>query len=286
MKKTTPPQSSLSFQQLVLGAAGLVGFRWRAFVIGALSFALLTAVAATFADAQINKNEAAIASEAGISREDLQKHISSELESLSEPELLQYIETLQKDGFTTAPATKDNLVVQYVIRTGPYVIGLMLTELAILFACFVYFLSFFGNPIDTAYEAAQKLPLALLRMVGLVFWAFFTSFAWFPVIGPFVALYFIPRFALAPAILTSGEAGVAGSMRLSRERTKNRWFSVFLRLLGILFIALACLWVSIIIAGSIGLFFLKAGFFLWLFSFMATVGFVAALIVVLGAGMR
>jgi hypothetical protein len=263
------------------GSFGLVKIRYRSILLSALTFSLLIAMVVTFVDERIHTIEDALVTEVGISSEDFSTRVEQGLVFSDEASARAFFEQLSKLGFPYhGSATTVTMIPVYVLRVAPYALSLALFELCILGLAFTYYLVFFLSPSASEIEAILRLPSACVRMLGLCVWAFLRSMIWIPFIGPLVALYLVPRFALAPVFVLSGRSDILASVTLSIHRTQGMWVRTVLSILLWFFLALILLWSVVVLASIPTVFSPKIGYLVFLVGIQCIVAYTSAFVLV------
>ncbi len=275
------PERSVTFRQLFLRTFALLAARWQPVLIGALSFALLGAVVSAYIERRVERVEERLAQSAGISWQQLEGRLSTRLSAMTETDMMRIAEQARlfrvgtvvvgTGALAGSQSSQDLLMAGYMVGIAPFVLLSLLIQAVILFVAATFFLLLALSGLQSAYEVSQRLPGMVFPMIGLWLWMILRSFLWVPFLGPFIALYFFPRLALAPVILASGERGALGSVQESMCRTKGRWLAVFLGLLGAAVTVALLLSMAFLIVSALALFSAKLSFFLWLMSIMFAV---------------
>lgn len=280
-------RSQTTIPQLFLGAADLVRVRWQPVTIGIVSFAMILAVGSAFAERRTSEIEEKLAVGLSMEVQDVRDHVELQVQELGMLPFPEFMKTMEERygqsviGSEVPLLTKENVGIAYVVRVSPIVVSVFLFMCIVMFGASVYFLLLFASRKENPFEILRRFPREIIRMIGLQCWMLVRSFVWIPFIGPFIAVYLLPRLSLAPTLLLSGEAGIFESLHRSMKRTSGKWATVFLRLLLIGVVAMLLLWPLIVIASAVSLFSLKIGFFLWLASLTALTAWVMACMTVL-----
>ena len=205
------------------------------------------------------------------------------ISTLNVPELMEAM-GVDPSGKNPLPVpTKYALGFNYVWAIGPIVAFQLFIEMAVLFSAATFFLLLFSRGSISPYDAARLLPVYTVRMLVLGLWMFVRSYIWIPFIGLPLSLYFMPRLALAPVIVASGEAGVFESCRLSMRSTSGHWMGMFLKFILVVIAAFLLWWPMLIASIGVSLFILKIGYLLFLMSAIVVVAFQCAALVVVAA---
>ncbi len=274
--------------EVFLGAFRLLSQKKVPTAIAALSFTMLLAVSSTAVQFTVMNIEDEFMSELSLDRDQLRSNIDADIAVIS---TMKFPEFLQQSGYTFGstspmqPTGEHALGIRYMMKVAPIVALQLVCNIATLFVAFVFFLLFFSRGSESAYETAQRLPRYILRMSGLLIWMLIRSWMWIPFIGPFLALYFVPRLSLAPVFLVSGTTGVFQSLRLSMTRTSGHWLGVFIRLALIIIVSFLMFWAALVVVVGVSLLSVKLGFILLLLSLVFAIAFQCASFTVLGAMM-
>ena len=264
MGNSPPLLLSLNPWNLVKKSWSLLSARPVPLVLAIVCFALLYAVSQTFADSRATALMSDIAAQYQVSEEDAEETFLQSLQSMTSAELessaLQYVKNLR----TSSEMTYSSIGVEYLFRILPIAICSMLASLLISFFPFSFLLAFLYDTNATAQETLLRVPLLLCKFILLSLWMFFRSFSWIPFFGIFSALYYYPRFCVAPVRLVSGDQGIGSSVQESMRRTTKRWLSVVLVLIFLVLFIILASWLCMLLAAVVSLFIPKAGFFLWL----------------------
>ncbi len=262
-----------SFGHICVRTATLLRMKFRPMLIGALSFALLSAVIAAAIGQKVGRIHDQITLSAGLTREQLQTTVDHRVSVFTDTD----VSMLMREFRTGTPSsseggtlTEEEATFAFIAGVGPWLLLSFLLNAAILFLACIFSLLLAAGGKQSPYGVAARLPGMILPMLGLSLLLFIRSFIWIPLVGWFVALYLGPRMALAPALLASGEAGVMQSIRLSMKRTKGRWAFLFFSLIGAALLSIALLWFGVVLVAIAALFSMKLSFFLWLLLLMLT----------------
>lgn len=275
--------------ELFLGISALLSRKKLPVAIATLSFAMLLAVGSAAVQFHTVRIEDGMMSEFGVDREKLRTTVDSDLVAIGEMDVSEFIETsgirFGSGSVTDAPSGEHALGLTYVRRVSPFVALQMLFNIAVMFVAAVFFLLLFAGGSQSAYEVARKLPRMTVSMCGLLIWVLVRSLLWVPLVGPFIALYMLPRLSLAPVFFAGGEAGVFQSIHLSQKRTSGRWLTTVIRLILIVVTALLILWPMLVLVVGIALLSVKLGYILLLLAFMFWIAYQCAALTVLAAQM-
>lgn len=269
------------FSGMIVGSVELIRRKAFAVSVAVVSFALLAAVSSEFLRGKIDVIQTTLATHFNLSQDEFDKLVQSEMDRLGTLSFNQFMAEIESRGGSPtitsgSTVTRDQLGITYVARVGPYVGLMILIDMIVAFIAFVFFLILFSRGSVSAYEAAALLPKQVILQVALVLWIFIRSLFWIPLLGPVIAIYFMPKMSLAPVILASGEAGVLQSITMSLQRTSHQWFTVFLRNIGLFIVLILMLWPCLVLVALVGLFSFKLSFILWLCLLMAEVVFFCA----------
>lgn len=237
-------------------------------LIGALSFALLSAVIAAAIGQKVGRIEDQITLSAGVTREQLQRAVDHRVTVFTETDASVLMERFRSgtpplsEGGTL---TEDSAVFAFIAGIGPWLLLSLLLHGTVLFIGCVFFLLLAAGGTQSPYDIAARLPGMIPAMFGLSLWLFFRSLLWIPFLGWLLALYLFPRLALAPALLAGGKAGIRSTLRESMRRTKGRVLFMLFSLIGAALLAVVFLWLGIILVAAVALFSIKLSLVLWLF---------------------
>lgn len=263
------------------GSFRLLRIRYRSILLSALTFSLLIAMVVTFVDERIHTIEDALIAEVGISSEEFSTALEQGVVFSDEVSARAFFQKLSSLGFPYhGSATTVTMIPVYVLRIAPYALFLALFELCILGVSFTYYLVFFLSPSASEIDAMLRLPSACVRMFGLFFWALLRSMIWIPFIGPLVALYLVPRFAVAPVLVLSGRSRIIESISTSVHRTEGMWLHAVLSLLVWFFLSLILLWCVVVLAGIPTVLSPKIGYLVFLVGVQCIVAYGAAYLLV------
>lgn len=263
------------------GSFGLCKIRYRSILLSALTFSLLIATVVTFVDERIHDIEDALIEEVGITSEEFSTRVEQGFVFSDEASASAFFEQLSILGFPYhGSATTVTILPVYVLRIAPYALFLALFELFILSIAFTYYLVFFLSPSASEIDTIRRLPLAYVRMLGLSIWGFLRSMIWIPFIGPLVALYLVPHFALAPVLVLSDRATILSSLSMSIGRTHGMWLRTLLSILLWFFLALALLWCVVILASIPTVFYPKVGYLIFLIGVQCITAYSSAYLLV------
>ncbi len=277
----------VSIPELILGALRLCRRLWLSILIASVSFAMILAAVSGFSERRIGQIEDRMAAHLTMTDEEFQVETERQVRELGTLDAVTFIESLQHYGSGSlagkaALPAKDELGVAYIAQVGPYVFLLLVVNLFVGFAAFIYFLLFFTRIAKSPYETLGTLFRMILPMSGAWLWALVRSYVWIPLIGPFVALYMLPRLAPAFVYIASGEARVFEGFHLGMKRTKGLWLGAALGFIVSCIVTFALvLWPAMVLAAVAALFSLKIGFVLWLIGAMLGVAFFSACMTVL-----
>ncbi len=276
------------FSGLIVGSFELMKRKASAVTVGVISFAMLAAVSSAFVQRKIDAIETTLATHFSLSREELETTVQQQVNTLSSLDMKEFIAAIEDRGgspsIDTAPTLpSDRIGITYVARIGPFIAFMVLLDCVIAFVAFVYFLILFSRGSISAYEASVVLPKYVASTAFLLLWLFIRSLLWIPLLGPVIAVYFLPRMSLAPVIHASGETGVLESISASLQRTSHQWSTVFLRNIGILLVLGVLLWPAMVTVAAVSLFSIKIGYILWLCALIAEIAFFCATQVMLAA---
>lgn len=272
----TSPRAPVA--DLFLGVSSLLSQRKVPLAVAILSFAMLLAVGSAAVRFRILHIEDGLMSEFSLDRDVLRTEIEKDLTKISEMDVSEFI---RQGGFQSGQTS--SLGLRYVRLTMPVIALQMFFNAAVMFIAGVFFLLLFTRGSESGYDAAQRLPRTIARMCGLVLWMLVRSFIWILPIGPLIAVYMLPRLALAPVILAGGEAGIFQSMQLSMKRTSRRWLAMFIRLVLIAIVAFLILWPMLVITVGITLLSMKLGYLLLLCALLFSIAYQCAALTVLAA---
>lgn len=257
--------------------------------IATLSFAMLLAVGSVSVQFKVMHIENGLMSELLVDRDALRKNIDADLEEISKMDVSEFIQSSSfrfgKSAVQEQPSEEHALGLNYMRLVAPTIALQMIFNIAVMFVAAVFFLLLFAEGSKSAYETARRFPGKIFPMGGLILWMLVRSFVWIPLVGPIIAFFMLPRLALAPVFLVSGEVGIHQSLQLSMKRTSGRWFAVFLRLVLIAIAAFLILWPMLVITVGVSLFSLKIGFILLLLACIFSIAFQCASLTVLAARM-
>jgi hypothetical protein len=274
--RPTVPQSAVFLRS----AFAVFSSDIRAVLLASFCFALLAGIVATFAQTKLDTAEDELASALGIEWQELRSRVQGDLQTLS---LLSTEELMMKVETTPAqadPKTAEHIGIVYVMRAGPALTLLFVGLLIVFYVGRTYFFLLFTAE-RTPYTAAGALPSAVFGMAALGLWVGVRSFAWLPMIGPFVALYMFPRLSLAAVYYARGGIGIFTAARQSWARTRGLWFPVTLRLALLLLICLLTWWILLTFVSIVALFSVKLAALLGLFCFFLLTAFFTAGLTVL-----
>lgn len=263
-----------SFGQVCTRTVTLLKMHVRPMLIGALSFALLSAVVAAAIGQKVGGIQEQIMLSADITGEQLQTAVDHRVRVFTDADVSKLTQEFRartssfSDGGTL---TEEEATLAFIAGVGPWLLLSVLLSGAILFLAALFFLLLAAGGRQSPSEIAARIPGKILPMIGLSLLLFIRSFIWIPLVGWLVALYLGPRMSLAPAILASGEAGIAESIRLSMRRTKGRWAFLLFSLIGAGLLSMLLLWFGVVFVAVAALFSMKLSFFLWLFLLMCIV---------------
>ncbi len=273
-----------SIRHLILGCVELMRSRLVPVSIASAFFALLLAVGSTFADARIQSVQDDILLRAKISEDVFREKVTSWATETSDLDLIKFASDYHSRGLSlSTEPTLENAPMLFILRTWPYVLGLLFFDLVILFIAATFFLTYFSDPLLSPSDAARKLPSSICRILGLALWMMIRSFSWIPIAGPIIGCYFFPRFVLAPSLVASGDSTIRESIHVSMARTSGKWLSIVGRLIVFVLLSFALLWFVMVIAGVLSIFVVKLGFLVWLFGLLFVIAFQVAYFVVLTA---
>lgn len=274
---------SASFRQVFLRSLTLLRLKRYPVLVGALSFALLAAVTAATVQVAVQRIQSRIGAESGLSWQELQDAVDQRLSAFSEADGMTVVKNFGKQSDPETLTSPDAAAMGFIAEMGPWLLASFFIDSVILALACLFFLLLATGGLQTGYESLQRLPGAMLPMLGLFFWFLFRSLIWLPFIGLFIAAYLAPRFILSPVILSSGEAGVFQSLQESMRRTSGRWLTIVLNLLALAVLAIAVLWIGLIMIAVVSLFSLKLALFAWLFLTMLVAAFVMFFLTMLTA---
>ncbi len=264
---------SASFRQVFLRSLTLLRVKRQPVLVGALSFALLSAVTASTMQIAVQRIQSRIGAEADLSWEELQDAVDQKVNAFSEADAMTVVRNFGKRSGPETLTSPDAAAMGFIAEVGPWLLGSFFIDSLILAIACLFFLLLATGGLQTGYESLQRLPGAIVPMLGLCFWFLFRSLVWLPFIGLFIAAYLGPRFILSPVILSSGEAGVFQSLHESMRRTSGRWLTIVLNLLALGALAIAVTWIGLVMIAVASLFSLKLALFAWLFLTMLLAAF-------------
>ncbi len=273
--------------ELFLGIATLLSRKKLPVAIATLSFAMLIAVGSAAVQFQVVRIEDGMMSEFRVDREKLRTTVDADLVAIGEMDVGEFIEAsgirFGSGNVASVPSGEHAFGLAYVRRVSPLVAAQMAFNLIVLFVAAVFFFLLFTGGSQSAYEAARRLPRMTLRMCALAVWLVVRSLLWIPLVGPFIALYMLPRLSLAPVFFAGGEAGVFQSIHLSLKRTSGRWLMTVIRLILIVVTALLILWPMLVLVVGVALLSVKVGYILLLLAFIFWIAYQCAALTVLAA---
>lgn len=282
------PASSLStvtFRQVMARTGAFLTVRWQPVLVGVLSFSLMVAVMSAFVHSRVQRVEDRLAAGFGMTWEELGNSVDATLATLTQSGALAIASAAESIQWQSDPAVIRAAIpdpahaatVGYILGVGPWALLTVASFVCIAFVAWVFFLLLATSGLQSAYDATQRLPATVVRMAFLFFWMLVRSFLWVPLLGPVLALYFVPRIALAPVFLASGETGVLRSVQESVQRTRGSWWTVVFILLGIGLMLFLMLWGGLVLIAVVAIFSLKLASLLWFLAVMyvAAVGAVA-----------
>lgn len=255
--------------------------RFRTVLVACLVFSLLGGVLSTIPERGIDRREDQLSSALGITWQKLREDVQQDLQilsTLSTEELIVKMESLPL--FADASAS-EHIGLVYAVNVIPYVLVIIGIFLLLALVAGTYFLLLFSAPNQTAYGAASRLPLAVIEMLVLWFWVSIRSLVWLPLVGPFVALYTLPRLSLSPALLLSEKRGALAAAKESWKRTKKQWIPAALRLFLLLLFCIPLLWILAVPVSVASLFSLKLASLLWMAVLIFLTAYLAAGLTVL-----
>jgi hypothetical protein len=270
MAKMAVHDRQVPFRELLVRTWLLLKIRSRSVFVGALSFALLYAVCSVFLQQKIDQKMSLAAADVQMTTDAFKEKLTATIQTISEADTLQFLTDFRTyfghaDEVPVAVRqSPSGIVTVFAVRTFSLVLINLFVSMFILFLTGTYFYLLATAGMQTAYEALQRLPGTVFLMIGLWFWMMVRSFVWVPFIGPFIALYLLPRLYLSPVLLASGEFGFFQSARESMRRTHGKWLTVVLRLLGIALLVMLMLWPVLVLVAIVAFASAKLGFFLWL----------------------
>jgi len=275
MKKRAP------FFGMIIGAFDLIKNKGKGVFFAVLTFAMMSGVFSAFVQRHIDTIETILASQIGVSRDELDDLVVKDLNRISSLEMNDLMFEMSSRGNSLTfidhiGQSEQQIGIIYISRVAPYIGLLIALNCVIAFIAYTYFLLLFSRGSISPYEASSLLPKAVAGQVALNFFMGFRSFLWIPLLGPLFALYFMPRLALAPVVLASGETGILLSVKKSMERTSKNWLTVVLRMVGVLLIIALCLWPALVMTAAIGLFSFKLSYIFWLIALLMLVAFFSA----------
>lgn len=236
--------------------------------VALLFFALLLSVVTTYTGQGVGRIEDSIALQANISADELRSRIDSRMMTLTESDARMILMRMEMMPFRLNSQPQQVAVedaeVAFIAAVAPWVFFSFVSNTFVLFLASVFFLLLSAMHSASGYDAAVCLPLATLKMAVLLFWSFVRSLVWIPFVGPLIALWMVPRLALAPGILAAGKFGILKSVHETLRRTKGNWFRVTFVLFGLAFLSFSFLFFSIVPVSALSLLSLKLSFFLWL----------------------
>lgn len=256
--------------------------RRLAVFIAIICFAMIMAVASAIVERRTAEVETQLAEVLSMSTSDLRTEVEQQIQALGNLPFAEFVATVESRygdwtvGAEVPSLDRENVGITYALRLTPMIMGVLVFYLFVLFVAGTFFILLFTAGPENSYETLRRLPMTAFRMIGLSVWLLVRSWIWLPFIGPFLAVYRIPRLALGPVILASGKAGVFQSLRESLEQTKGRWVGTVVRMIVIAAAALALLWPLVILSAVVGLFSVKIGFFLWLASIILILAAIVA----------
>ncbi len=281
------PRASLS--ELFLGISSLLSTKKKPVAVATVSFTMLLAVGAAALQFKTQHIEDQLMGEFSMTEEVFMTTLDTQINGLSEMEFPQFVQAtgyhFGPNPVHDAPAEEYKLGLRYLRRTLPFVLARIVFDIVVMFVAGVFFLLLFTAGAQSAYESARRLPGAVISMISLMFWMLLRSLIWIPIIGPAIALYMLPRLALAPIFLASGEAGIRESVQLSMKRTSGHWASVFVKLLLIGLTSLLILWPLLVLVVATSLFSVKIGYILLLLSAIFIIAYQCAGLTVLAVMM-
>ncbi len=281
--------TGVSFGQVVLRTWSLIVMKWQGVVIGALFFAMLSAIVAASVDLKVQAIEDRIAADAGMTWEQLHDAVNVSLSTLDQTGMRVLLERMKTGKNAPASAEKnvaDSASDSFIIGVGPWILLSFAVNAFIVFVALTFFLMVATGGIETPFDTARRLPGMVLPMCGLAVIFFFRSLVWIPFVGFFIALYLVPRFIFAPVMYASGETTFFKSFHESFLRTSGRWLFMALSLIGLCFLSLFFMWFGLMFVAATTLFSLKLGLFLWLFLLMLCMAFQAFFLTTLTASVR
>jgi hypothetical protein len=215
------------FSGLIVGSFELMKRKASAVTVAVISFAMLAAVSSAFVQRKIDAIETTLSAHFKLTRDELETKVQEQVNALSKLDMQEFIAAVQHRGGSpsigsASALSSDRIGITYVARIGPFVAFMLLLDSVIAFVACVYFLILFSRGSLSAYEASVLLPKYVVSMAFLFLWMFFRSLAWIPLVGPFIALYILPRMSLAPVIHASGESGIRESISVSLLRTSHQ----------------------------------------------------------------
>lgn len=257
--------------------------------VAIVSFSMAIAVGSTAMQLRVRVIEQELMTTFSLTDDAFTKALEAQLAEIAEmdfPEFIRITGFSVRDGRTTQPPDeKYRVAVAYLMRTTPLVLARMLFGMLIMFIAVTYFLLLFTRGRESGFDAARRLPVFFVRMSGLAIWMLVRSFLWIPFVGPFIAIYMLPRLSLAPVYLASGEARIRESVRLSMKRSAGLWLPLFVRLLFISVSSLLMLWLLLFIIVGVALFSMKIGYILLLLVLFGVIAYQCAALTVLAVMM-
>jgi len=277
------PRATVS--ELFLGITSLLSNKKMTVAVATLSFAMLLAVGASAVQFRTQRIEDTLMTELAMGEEAFVSALESQMLEISE---MEFPEFMQATGYRFGPnavqeppAEEYKLALRYFRRTMPFALARIAFDIIVMFIAAVFFLLLFTNGSQSGYESARRLPGAIFPMIGLIFWMLVRSLIWVPLVGPAIAIYMLPRIALAPVLLASGEAGIRESIQLSMKRTSGHWVSMLLKLFLIGLTSLLLLWPLLVLVVATAVFSVKIGYILLLLSLIFIVAYQCAALTVL-----
>ncbi len=270
---------------------------WRLFVekakviaVAAVVFSLLIAASQAFFARQMESRATAIATDAGMTREELDSEVETQFAGKSFDEIAKTVQTIQQhDAQGQAnpdqkQSRREQAVSRYVLLSGPIFFASTLASMTIVFVASIFFLVLAVQGQASAYEMALRVVSVIVPISAIWLWSLVRAFVWIPFVGFVTGAYFLPRFLFAPVIFLKNGKGVFRSVTLSHTYTRGAW----LRIVGTLFsfglMALAFVWVSTLVAMAIGLFSFKLALFFWLLMSQLVIAFSMIFLAKMGTG--
>ncbi len=257
-----------SFISLFLASLNRMQGKKKDIAVALLFFALLLSVVTTYTGQGVGRIEDSIALQANISAEELRSRIDSRMMTLTESDARMILMQMEMMPFRLSSepqqAAVEDAEIAFITAVAPWVFFSFVSNTFVLLLVSVFFLLLSAMHSESGYDVAMRLPLAVMKMTVLLLWVLVRSLIWIPFLGPLIALWMLPRLALAPGILAAGKFGILKSVHETFRRTKAKWFRVTFALFGLAFLSFSFLFFSIVPVSALSLLSLKLGFFLWL----------------------